>query len=316
VKQSLFFAGCLIFAIGIIAYLYPISEYGSVSDLHEMCTSGLGQIGKIFSGDVREYCLTIKNMLIVTYALLGIGIILVIIGSVLRKSTGTVSAQQPRPLSKGAKRAISIGSSAAAGIIIAIILYSLTILPNISVSDITVSSIPHEEFVTVLDYDRVSNYRSFYYDPEVTGTYNLVFSNDFSFISTKYVETKYSDKGKFYTQSFQVPPGTHKIIPVYASSGQVISGDFSVSGGSGNDVDFYIGTVTCSQTVTFSFSLINTGPVDGRTEITLESDGQPIWSNNYFIEKNTQVRKDGRVTINDCYEHEYFVAINKIERAQ
>jgi len=316
VKPSLFFAGCLIFAIGIIAYLYPVSEYGSVSDLHELCASGLGQLGKIFSGDVREYCLTIKNMLIVTYALLGIGIILVMIGSVLRKSTGTVSAQQPRPLSKGVKKAISVGGSIAAGVIIAIILYSFTILPNISVSDVTVNSVPREEFVTVLDYGRVPNYSSFYYQPKVFGTYNLVFSNDFSFISTKYVEAKYSDNGKFYTQSFQVPAGANKIIPVYAGSGQVISGDFSVSGGSGNDVDFYIGTVTCSQTVTFSFNLINTGPVDGNSEIILEADGQSVWSNNYFIEKNTQARKDGKVTINDCYQHEYFLTISKIERAE
>lgn len=315
-KVGLFVTGIILTILGIIGYIYPISEYGSVSDLHEICTSGLGQLGKMFSGDLRENCQTIKNMLIGTYALIGIGAILVIIGSVLGKTTGTGLTQQPRPLSKGAKKAIAIGSSIAGVSIVAIIFYSLTILPNISVSDVTVSSIPNEQFVTVLDYGRVPNYSNFYYKPEVVGTYSLVFSNDFSVFSTKYVETKYKDNGKFYTQSFQVPAGAHKIIPVYAGSGQVISGDFSVSGGSGNDVDFYIGTVTCTQTVTFSFTLINTGPVNGRVEVALEADGHPIWSNNYFIEKNTQVRKDGKVTINDCYQYEYFVAINKIERAE
>ena len=312
-RTGLFVTGIILAILGSIGYVYPVSEYGSVSDLHELCSSGLGQLAKIFSGDARENCLTIKNMLIGIYALIGVGVILIIIGNVLGKISGTI---QPRPLSKGAKKAIITGGSVTAGIIIGIFLYSLTILPNISVSDVIVNSVPREEFVTVLDYGRVPNYSGFYYDPTVSGTYSLVFSNDFSFISTKYVEAKYTDNGKYYTQSFQVPAGSQKIIPVYASSSQVISGDFSVSGGSGNDIDFYIGSVICSQTVTFSFNLINTGPVDGNTEIILEADGQSVWSNSYFIEKNTQSRKDGKVTISDCYQHEYFLTISKIERAE
>ena len=142
----------------------------------------------------------------------------------------------------------------------------------------------------------------------------MVFSNDFSIISTKYVAASYTDKSKSYSQNFQVPPGTYKSIPVYAYSGQAVSGSFNVAGGSGDDVDFYIATATCSETVSFSFNLSNYGPVNGNAGVALKSDGRTVWSNSYYAESQKQVSETGSATISDCDQHDFKMVVTDQKR--
>jgi hypothetical protein len=53
VRTGLFVTGIILTILGIIGYVYPVSEYNSISDLHELCSSGLGQ---------HEYFLTISKI--------------------------------------------------------------------------------------------------------------------------------------------------------------------------------------------------------------------------------------------------------------
>jgi len=49
---------------------------------------------------------------------------------------------------------------------------------------------------------------------------------------------------------------------------------FTISGGSGNDTDFYIAADTCTQTVNFSFTLVNSESANGYATVQIELDGQ------------------------------------------
>lgn len=303
-KAGLIAIGSVLIVLGIIVYVYPISSLGSVSDINDLCGSVLGQFGKAINQDAREGCQTAKYVVVGSYASIGIGALLVIVGSIIK--TGTVSPE--------AKRTITIGIGIAAAIAIGAVAYQLSLQPDIQVSNLSVSTKHNNEFVKVLDHGRVSNSGDFYYTSPNNDSYYLVFSNDFSFISTKYVGVSYTDKGQYYSETFQVAPGTYKSIPVYAYSGKSVSGSFNVAGGSGNDVDFFVARESCSQSLSFSFSLANYGPVSGEAQVTLQSDGSSVWSNSYFVESQKQINQRGTATLSDCNQHEYKMMINSQKR--
>jgi len=55
----------------------------TIPEAHDLCSSGLGQLGQAFSGDTQKACSQIK---IVTYGIYGsgiIGLILIIVGAVV-----------------------------------------------------------------------------------------------------------------------------------------------------------------------------------------------------------------------------------------
>lgn len=90
-RKGLLVTGIAIFIIGIIGIITPVNDFGhSIVDLHNLCTSGLGQIAQFFGGEQAiQNCQTAKGL---TYLVIGItitGIILIIIGAVVPKKQRT-----------------------------------------------------------------------------------------------------------------------------------------------------------------------------------------------------------------------------------
>ena len=152
-KAGIIATGGILIVIGIIVYVYPITELGSVSDINDLCGTILGQLGTTFNQDARQGCQIAKYVVVSSYALIGIGALLVIVGSIVQ--TGTINPE--------AKRTIGIGIAIAAAIVIGAAAYQLSLQPDIQVSDLNVSRNTNTEFVKVLDYGRVSNYARFDY---------------------------------------------------------------------------------------------------------------------------------------------------------
>ena len=77
-------AGIILFLIAGFGYIYPINDEGwTIPSSNDLCSSGLGELGKMFSGDVRENCSLIKILTIGIYAFGLIGLILIIVGSLV-----------------------------------------------------------------------------------------------------------------------------------------------------------------------------------------------------------------------------------------
>jgi hypothetical protein len=77
-------SGAILLGIAILGFLYPINDMGwSVPQAHELCSSGLGQLGQAFSGDIQKICLEFRYITYGIYGLGLIGIILVIVGVVI-----------------------------------------------------------------------------------------------------------------------------------------------------------------------------------------------------------------------------------------
>jgi len=86
--------GIFFLLIGVVGFLMPNSVWNensrgtplaemTIPEFHDLCSSGLGQLGQAFSGDVQKACSQTK---IVTYGIYGIGIvglILIIVGAVV-----------------------------------------------------------------------------------------------------------------------------------------------------------------------------------------------------------------------------------------
>jgi len=81
-KDKVIVIGALLLVIGFLGYVVPITEFGSVTDLDNLCSSPLGELGQAFSDQARENCKTVGILSKLVYTMMGIGIILVIIGAV------------------------------------------------------------------------------------------------------------------------------------------------------------------------------------------------------------------------------------------
>jgi hypothetical protein len=70
----------------------------------------------------------------------------------------------------------------------------------------------------------------------------------------------------------------------------------------------------CSQSIAFSFNLVNTGAGNGTAIVQLQADGKPIWSNNYFVQSGKTIYKSGEAAIDDCDNHSYELITASQER--
>lgn len=65
-------------------YIVPINDQGwTIPSANDLCTSGLGQLGQMFSGDAKENCRIVSMMNLGIYGFGFIGIILIIVGSLV-----------------------------------------------------------------------------------------------------------------------------------------------------------------------------------------------------------------------------------------
>ena len=175
---------------------------------------------------------------------------------------------------------------------------------------------------TVINEGVVAGSGTFDHTTTLPGTYALVFDNSFSVFASKSVSVHYrvcpdynSCPAITTTQAFVVDAGYSHKLSFTLTTGQRLSGSFSVSGGSGNDVEFYITAETCTQTVNFSFILVNSGSANGYATIQFQVDGQVFWTNRYFVTQGQQLPVSGSAVLSDCSGHVYNVLVSRTDKA-
>ncbi len=234
------------------------------------------------------------------------------------------SAPSPPPQSKPRK----LSRNAVIGIVIIVAalvvvggyggnrIYQASFQPNIQATAVSIgmpSTSPSSS--RAVDDGRVTSPGSFDYTTSLPGTYALVWDNSFSVITSKSVSVTYTVSGSSHTQSFTVKPGTYQELSFSLGTGDRIYGNFAVSGGS-NDVNFYITAQTCTETVGFSFTLVNPGNANGFATARLLEDGKDTtWSNRYYVPQGGQAQGGGTVTLPDCASHILSVSISTQEKA-
>ncbi len=195
-------------------------------------------------------------------------------------------------------------------------IYQDSLQPNIQATAVNIgtpSTSPSSS--TAVDDGRVTSPGSFDYTTSLPGTYALVWDNSFSVFTSKSVSVSYTVSGSTHTQSFTVQPGTSQELSFSLGTGDRIYGNFAVSGGS-NDVNFYITAQTCTETVSFSFTLVNPGNANGFATARLLEDGKDTtWSNRYYVPQGGQTQGAGTVTFPDCSSHILSVSISTQEKA-
>ena len=232
--------------------------------------------------------------------------------------------QPSAPPSQSKKIFAGLGVGAIALVIILVVIlggiggtliYQAAQQPNIQVTNINIpqaTAIPRTS--TVVDGGRVVNSGTFDYTTTLPGTYTLVFDNSFSVFSSKSVAVSFTVAGASDSNSFVVQPGNVANLDFTLTAGNRLTGTFSVSGGSGDDIDFYVTARTCTQTVNFSFVLVNSGSANGYATVQFQVDGQAFWTNRYFVAQGQQLPENGSVVLSDCNGHAYNIVVSKTEK--
>ena len=184
-------------------------------------------------------------------------------------------------------------------------IYQDSLQPNVQATAINIGT-PTTDPVssTPVDQGRVTSPGAFDYTTSLVGTYDLVWDNSFSVFTSKSVSVSYTvSASSTKSTSFTVQPGRVEELSFDLGTGDRIYGTFAVSGGS-NDVNFYIISHTCSQTVSFSFTLVNPGNANGFGTARLTEDGHNTdWSNRYYVPQGGQAQGSGTITFPDCSSH-------------
>jgi hypothetical protein len=195
------------------------------------------------------------------------------------------------------------------------VIYQAAQQPNIQATSVNIpQATSNPQSSTVVNGGMVANSGTFDYTTTLPGKYVLVFDNSFSVFSSKSVSVSYTAAGTSGTKSFVVSAGNSETISFTLTTGQRLYGSFTVSGGSGNDVDFYVTAQTCTQTVNFSFTLVNSGSANGYATVRFQSDGTSIWSNRYYVAQGQQLPESGNVVLPDCSGHAYNIVVSQTEK--
>jgi len=195
------------------------------------------------------------------------------------------------------------------------VVYQAAQQPNIQATSINIpQAITNPQYSIPVNDHIVANSGTFDYTTTLPGTYVLTFDNSFSTFSSKSVSVSYTAAGISATKSFVVSGGNTEELSFTLSNGDRLYGSFSVSGGSGNDIAFYITAQTCTQTVSFSFYLVNSGSANGYATVHFQSDGTSIWSNRYYVGQGQQLPENGSVVLSDCSAHTYNILISQTQK--
>ena len=179
------------------------------------------------------------------------------------------------------------------------IIYQAAQQPNIQATSINIpQATTNLQYSIPVNDHIVANSGAFDYTTRLPGTYVLTFDNSFSTFSAKSVSVSYTAAGTSVTKSFVVSGGKTEELSFTLSMGDRLDGSFSVSGGSGNDIAFYVTAQTCTQTVSFSFYLVNSGSANGYVTVHFQSDGTSIWSNRYHVSWDGKVARITPITGN------------------
>lgn len=70
--------------------IVPAYNGRTITEVSDLCKSGLGQFGQLISQQAQQNCEIANGLATLAYALIGIGIILIIVGSVLGSNKKSV----------------------------------------------------------------------------------------------------------------------------------------------------------------------------------------------------------------------------------
>ncbi len=75
--------GIILLVLATIGYIMPNDMGLTIPEANDLCTSNLGRIGQLFSGDTQQACSEMKYITFGIYGFGLIGIILVIVGALV-----------------------------------------------------------------------------------------------------------------------------------------------------------------------------------------------------------------------------------------
>jgi hypothetical protein len=195
------------------------------------------------------------------------------------------------------------------------VIYQASQQPNIQATTINIpQATTSPQSSTVVNGGRVANSGTFDYTVTLPGAYAIAFDNSFSTFSSKSVSVSYTAAGTSGSKTLTVSAGNVETVSFTLSKGDRLYGSFSVAGGSGSDIDFYITAQTCTQTLNFSFTLVNSGSANGYATVRFQSDGTSIWSNHYYIAQGQQLPESGSVVLPDCSGHSYNIVVSQTQK--
>jgi len=147
---------------------------------------------------------------------------------------------------------------------------------------------------------------SFDYTAKDSGVYEMYFVNSWEnpdpvFVSLKY----YAPQRKMHAEALSIPYKSVMQFTEIMEANESIKGNFNVTGHPNQGILFYLILPKCSQSVSFSFVLANTGQDSRSTSVELTADGVPVWSSSYLVESGKTAPASGTATIDGCTERSY-----------
>lgn len=212
--------------------------------------------------------------------------------------------------------AIAFGMIAIIGGVFGYYLYPYALQPSIQTTNFsTAQPVQNASSQNVVNLGRVTNTGVISYTAVTEGTYVLVFDNRFSDVPKSVAVTFSIAGGPSNSQSFTVLGGDSHDITTTLLAGQSITGTFTVAGTSGNNISFQIVANTCTQTISFSFSLVNSGNANGFASVGFQADGLTVWSNKYFVQSGQQVPASASASFSTCVSHSYNIVVLSQQKA-
>jgi hypothetical protein len=199
-------------------------------------------------------------------------------------------------------------------LIIATILYSVfyrePLIPNFQVADVSISKPMITSGSNLIFHGHILDSLSFSYAASEAVNCRLDFSNNGASLEPKSVTLEYytvNDTAKVDT--FNVAPFASNSRSFDLLSGQSLSGYFEISSAAVNDLWVAFTYTNYTQSVDFSFNLVNSGSADGFAVVELRSDGASVWSNRYTLVAGGNRVETGTVTIHDKGEHSFVLTV-------
>ncbi len=187
--------------------------------------------------------------------------------------------------------------------------------PKVQATDINIlQNIEKSPPETIFNDPRDSNL-TFQFVTTQLGAYFFNFDNSFSVgPSPTKISVSYSIGDKSNNETLYMCPGCRLSMGYDVSANQIIAIQFTTSGGSPNDIHFYITVQTCTHTVDFSFTLINNGTANGNATVQLQGDGTSYWQHAYSVAQGQNLPESGNAFPPDCIAHNYNVNVTAVEK--
>ena len=187
--------------------------------------------------------------------------------------------------------------------------------PKVQAVDINIlQNIEKSPPETIFDDPRTSNL-TFQFVTTQLGAYFFNFDNSFSVgPSPTKISVSYSIGDKSNNETLYMCSGCRLSMGYDVSANQVIAIQFTISGGSPNDIRFYITVQTCTHTVDFSFTLVNNGTANGNATVQLQGDGISYWQRAYSVAQGQNLPESGNAFPPDCISHNYNVNVTAVEK--